>query len=229
MKRTAPGDLHSRTTSRRPCAAILAVSLGTVLAGCSSSSPPAGAAATAPATSSTPADATPAVTATGATPPSQVPTTTPAPTTTSPTGGGAAACPTRALGTKSGGSQGAAGSTYTTIDVTNISSTTCTLHGFPGVSFAGGTPVHQIGAAATQDPSQGEPLVTLTPGQVAHVQLKISNAANYPPSQCQPATATYLQIYPPNQTTPIYLGYTSPACAKPIHLLTVSAVQAGPA
>jgi hypothetical protein len=40
-------------------------------------------------------------------------------------------------------------------------------------------------------------------------------------------TATSLQIYPPNQTTPIYLGYNSPTCSKPVQILTVSVVQSG--
>jgi hypothetical protein len=40
-------------------------------------------------------------------------------------------------------------------------------------------------------------------------------------------TATYLVIYPPNQTTPIPVAYTSPTCAKPVEILTVDAVRPG--
>jgi hypothetical protein len=39
-----------------------------------------------------------------------------------------------------------------------------------------------------------------------------------------PVTTTYLQIFPPNQSTPIYLRYTSTGCAKPVHLMTVNTI-----
>ena len=40
--------------------------------------------------------------------------------------------------------------------------------------------------------------------------------------------STYLQIYPPNQTTPIYLGYKSTGCsATAVNLLTIGVVQSG--
>ena len=52
-------------------------------------------------------------------------------------------------------------------------------------------------------------------------------AANFPPSRCDLKDATYLQIYPPNQTTPVYLKYKAQACAKPVQILTVSVVKAG--
>jgi hypothetical protein len=37
-----------------------------------------------------------------------------------------------------------------------------------------------------------------------------------------------LQIYPPNQTTPIYLAYKSTGCsATSVNLLSIGVVQAG--
>jgi len=70
-------------------------------------------------------------------------------------------------------------------------------------------------------------LVTLAPGAEANALLRIVRAANSPAAKCHPVTAGYLQIYPPNQTVPVYLGYTVQACAKPIRLLTISAVRPG--
>jgi hypothetical protein len=113
------------------------------------------------------------------------------------------------------------------IDFTNIGNVTCSLYGYPGVSLAGGTPVRQIGLAAVEGKATPRTLVTLAPGAVANALLQIVHAQNYPPANCQPVAATYLQIYPPNQTTPIYLGYRSTACSKPVQILTVSVVQAG--
>jgi hypothetical protein len=146
----------------------------------------------------------------------------------SPTAAGAApACPTRSLGLKLGLAQGAAGSTFQVIDFTNISNATCTLYGYPGVSLAGGKPVKQIGLAAAESHATARKLVTLTPGAVANAVLQIAHAVNYPAAKCGLVTADYLQIYPPNQTTPAYLHYSSQTCTKPVRILTVSVVQAG--
>ena len=57
--------------------------------------------------------------------------------------------------------------------------------------------------------------------------LQIAHAVNFPAAKCDLVTADYLQIYPPNQTTPAYLHYSSQTCAKPVRILTVSVVQAG--
>jgi hypothetical protein len=198
-------------TAQRAIASASLASIVVLLTGCGHSSP-----------SATPAR-TVTVTASPAGPASTGPTT-PAPATSSP---GPAACPTRYLGAKLGMSQGTAGSTYTVIDFTNISKVTCTLYGYPGVSLAGGSPVAQIGLAAVENPSPPRELVTLAPGAVANALLRIVHAGDFPPARCQPVTATYLQIFPPNQTTPVYLAYRSPVCSRPVHILTISVVQPG--
>jgi hypothetical protein len=146
----------------------------------------------------------------------------------SPTVAGAApACATRSLRLKPGLGQGAAGSTFQVIDFTNISNATCTLYGYPGVSLAGGKPVRQIGLAAAESHATARTLVTLAPGAVANAVLQIVHAVDFPAAKCGLVTAGYLQIYPPNQTTPAYLRYSSQTCAKPVQVLTVSVVQAG--
>jgi len=173
------------------------------------------------------------VTATAGNSPSTVPSsTTPttavsAPTTAVSAPAGLASCPTRSLGAKLGLAQGAAGSVYQVIDFTNISNVSCTLYGYPGISLAGGTPVTQIGLAATENSTPSRQLVTLAPGAVANALLHIGTARLYPASTCGPTATTYLQIFPPNQSTPIYLRYTSTSCAKPVHLLTVNTIVSG--
>jgi hypothetical protein len=136
-------------------------------------------------------------------------------------------CPTRSLQVKLGVSQGTAGSVYTAIDFTNIGNVTCTLYGYPGVSLAGGKPVKQIGKAAVENPATPRALVTLQPNTTGNALLQIVDAGNYPPNRCDPMTAHYLQIYPPNQTTPVFLRYKIQACAKPVRLLTVDVVKPG--
>jgi Protein of unknown function (DUF4232) len=145
-----------------------------------------------------------------------------------PSASGAPGCATRDLQVKAGVSQGAAGSVYQVIDFTNIGNTACTLYGYPGVSLASGTPVTQVGQAATRSPIAGPTLVTLKPGQTGNALLRITQALNYPTATCSPKATAYLQIYPPNQTTPIYLAYTATGCASTtVKLLTIGVVQAG--
>jgi hypothetical protein len=199
----------------RPALACLALLLAGFAAGCGSGTPAAAPAKTVTVTPSAPASTAPS---------SSSPSTAASP---SAGGAGAAACPTRSLSVKAGLSQGAAGSIYQVLDFSNISNATCTLYGFPGVSLAGGSPVKQIGLAAAEDHSSPRVLVTLAPGAVANALLRIVQAANFPPSRCDLVNADFLQIYPPNQTTPVYLKYKAQACAKPVQILTVSVVKAG--
>lgn len=158
--------------------------------------------------------------------------TSPAPTspvagTSNPAPQGPRPCASRDLGARIGNGQGAAGSTYIPIVFTNNSNVTCTLFGYPGVAFAGGSPVSQIGLAATENPATPRRLVTIAPGAVASALLRIVAAQNSPGARCHQVTARYLQVFPPNQTTPIYVSYSSAACSKPIHLLTVDVVKPG--
>ena len=70
--------------------------------------------------------------------------------------------------------------------------------------------------------------MTLAPGQTANALLRVTQAVNYPSATCSPAKTAYLQVYPPNQTTAIYLAYSSTGCASAsVNLLTIGVVQAG--
>jgi hypothetical protein len=204
--------ISAPATARRVLAGAALTGLAMFVAACGSSSGP----AAAPTVTVT---ATP--TATGSASP------TVAPTTTSPTPVGPAPCPTRSLVAKLGLSQGTLGSSYQVIDFTNISAVTCTLYGYPGVSLAGGRPVTQIGLAATENPKPPRELLTLAPGATVNALLRIVDIGVYSPSKCGPVQATYLQIFPPNQTTPIYVAYRTMTCSKPLNVLSVNVVQAG--
>ncbi|HET7245356.1 MAG TPA: DUF4232 domain-containing protein [Streptosporangiaceae bacterium] len=191
------------------CAAVIATGCG------SSSSTTAGGGPSAHSTGSAPASPPPSATSAPASP------------TDSPTPAGPGPCPTRSLQVKLGASQGTAGSVYTTIVFTNISNVTCTLYGYPGVSLQTARPLHQIGKPARENPATPRKLVTLQPQTAANALLRIVDAGNYPASTCGPATAHYLQVYPPNQTTPAYIKYKTQACSKPVRLMTVDVVKPG--
>jgi hypothetical protein len=212
---TAPSSPAQRPAARAVLTGVVLACVTALAAACGTSSSPA---------ASAPVTATVTVTASPATSPGTAPAST-APANSPPAG--VAACPTRSLQVKPGVAQGAAGSVYTVLDFMNISNVTCTLYGYPGVSLAGGQPVTQIGLAAAQDHAKARELVTLAPRAIANALLRIVNASNYPAAKCQPTPATFLQVYPPNQTTPIYVGYTAQACSKPDLLLTVGVVRPG--
>jgi hypothetical protein len=212
------GRVPARAGLRRVLAGGALTCVTALAAGCGSSASPAPSPTKTITVRATPAASASAVAGTPAT----------AAASASPTVAGAApACPTRSLGLKLGLAQGAAGSTFQVIDFTNVSHATCTLYGYPGVSLAGGKPVTQIGLPAAESHATARKLVTLSPGAVANAVLQIAHAVNFPAAKCGLVTAHYLQIYPPNQTTPAYLHYTSQTCAKKVRVLTVSVVQPG--
>ena len=145
--------------------------------------------------------------------------------------GAAPACATSALKVTVPKGQGnaAAGSSYYPIRFANVSGASCTLQGYPGVSFVTAQGGRQIGPAATRNAAVARQLVTLSPGQTVHAELQVLNAQNYPPADCGLVTAHWLKIYPPNQTAPAYVGFTAQACSKPEHILSVQTVQPGTA
>ena len=138
-----------------------------------------------------------------------------------------APCSTRYLGATVGVSQGAAGSTYVVLVFKNLDNHPCTLYGYPGVAMDAGVPVSPVGLASAEDPTTPRELVTLGPHGYASALLRIMHAGDYPPAACKPVATQWLQVIPPNQYVPIYLGYTSQACAGPEQILTVDAVRPG--
>lgn len=128
------------------------------------------------------------------------------PAGTSGAGGGSSACATSSLaGSIEAGSGGAAGSTYVHLVLRNTGSATCTLQGWPGVSFVGDTDGTQLGNAASQDRASAHPTVTLAAGQQAVAPLKITNAENYPAGECDPVSPDGFRVYPPGSKQSLFI------------------------
>ncbi len=201
------------TPARRAAAAGSLAAVAALAAACGSSGSPSSGSSPAPGKTVT-------VTASPSPAPSSSSVSTPA---------GPGPCPTGALGIRLGVSQGAAGSVYQVIDFTNIGTTACSLYGYPGVSLTAGKAGarDQVGLPAAEDHSTARVLVTLAPRATASALLRIVDALNYPPARCKPVTTDYIQVYPPNQTTPAYVQYRSKACSKPVRTLGIGAVRAG--
>jgi hypothetical protein len=107
---------------------------------------------------------------------------------------------------------GAAGTIYYKLNFTNLSGSTCTLFGFPGVSGVtlGGS---QLGSAAGRDGGTPQ-TVTLANNATAVATLGIVETGNFPPAQCQAVTAAGLKVYPPNQTQARVAPFPFSACSK---------------
>jgi hypothetical protein len=148
--------------------------------------------------------------------------------------GAAAGCASSALKVSVNVAQAgaAAGSIYYPIVFTNTSSASCTMFGYPGVSFAASSGGARIGRAARREPAPPPSTVSLAPGGVAHATLQVGEAANYPAARCQPVQAHWLKIYPPNQFAPIFARFSAQACSAmlPRHggQLAVFVVRPGP-
>jgi Protein of unknown function (DUF4232) len=154
-------------------------------------------------------------------------TTTPAGT---PTSVPLAECTTSDLRVKVGSSNGAAGTIYYSIDLTNISTSNCFLQGYPGVSLvsAGTNAGSQIGADAKRDPVVPAKQITLAPGSTANAQLGVAEAGNFPASSCHQVTAHWLKVFPPDQTVAAYTPLTTQTCSSTsVPTMHIAALTAG--
>lgn len=129
-----------------------------------------------------PASGTPG-TATGTTPPG---TATPSPSDSGTT----PMCTADQLTPSLGGGDAGAGNLYRYVVVTNHSSTTCHLAGYPGLSLLDAAG-NQIGQPATRQPSSYQPVV-LRPGGAASDTIHTANQMG----TCRPTSAK-LRMYPP--------------------------------
>jgi hypothetical protein len=174
---------------------------------------------------------------------SQQATTTPPPSTTAPStaqveqpppsvGSGSetssAECKVADLKLGLGGGDAAAGTAYRHLVFTNKGSRTCTIQGFPGVSYVAGDDGHQVGPAAYRVGKKG-PVVTLKPGASAYADIGFVQVANYDPAVCKPTEVRGLRVYPPHDYDSMFLPNAGTGCAgtPPGNQLTVATVQAG--
>lgn len=182
---------------------VLPLAAAAVLAGCGGSSSKAGLDA---GTTTPPAEST----TTGAV------TSPPASTTTSssaPVGPGA--CVTTNLAVSLGSPNGAAGSSYYPLHFVNKGSASCTMTGFPGVSFVAPGSGQQVGAAATRSQADTA-VVTLAPGGQATAVVQIAQTGNFSPADCGPTAVSGLRVYPPGNTAAAYVPFPGPQqeCSK---------------
>ncbi len=98
------------------------------------------------------------------------------------------------------------------LEISNISSSTCTLYGYAGVS-AVNSRGKQLGSAAFRA-GGFEALVTLAPGGTSHAFLFVDYKGDVPASQCHPTVAYGLRVYAPGDYSSMVVPFSFPACAK---------------
>lgn len=120
---------------------------------------------------------------------------------------------------------GAAGSSYYDLNMTNLSASTCTLYGYPGISAITQAGI-QVGSAAARNSAHAVTVITLTSARsakgfetstahnTATVVLQIADAENFPQTSCVPITAAGFRVYPPNQKESTVVPYPFVTCAK---------------
>jgi hypothetical protein len=108
---------------------------------------------------------------------------------------------------------GTAGSTYYTLQFTNLSSHKCTLRGYPGVSavdLAG----HQLGAGAGRNNLQTLGTVVLPRGETKTAVLRVTDPGVLPAAECRQTVAAGIRVYPPGQTSARIVPFPVPACSR---------------
>jgi hypothetical protein len=127
-------------------------------------------------------------------------------------------CTTARLVLWAGDGEGAAGSVYRTLELTNQSGHACVLSGYPGVSAID---LHgrALGAPASRAPGT-RVRVTLQNGATARATLRIAQAASFPAARCNRTAAAGIRVYPPGQTASKTIPFPFDACARrgPVYL-----------
>lgn len=150
------------------------------------------------------------------------------PGTTSDGGGDAAAsrCRASALAVSLKSGEAAAGSTVRALVFTNTSTATCSLQGFPGVSYVTGSSGKQVGAAAGRSGPRGT-VVILRPGQQASATVRVANVHDFDPVACRVTPVRGFRVYPPGSTAALFVPAAGTGCAGsvPAAQLLVQAVR----
>lgn len=138
-------------------------------------------------------------------------------------------CPASGLviwaGEEPGG--GAAGSVYYRIELTNLTTATCTVSGYPKVS-AVDLKSRRIGAFATHEKGKKAKAVTLAPGASASATLRIVDALNFPAAKCKATTAAGLRVSVPGGSGTKIAPLVFETCARATtKTLSVAPVAAG--
>ncbi|GHH83623.1 hypothetical protein GCM10018793_46180 [Streptomyces sulfonofaciens] len=121
------------------------------------------------------------------------------------------ACATSKLKTTAENFSAGAGHTTFQIVFQNIGTASCTLSGYPGVSFVKAHNV-QLGKAASRTSTPSGP-VTLIPNAHAYADVRtVDGPGGYTDEECDLTTVPTLRVYPPNQKESANIPWNKQEC-----------------
>ena len=127
-----------------------------------------------------------------------------------------------------GAAEGAAGSTFLPVRMTNTAGRPCRTGGFGGVSLVISPRSEPVGAPADRVQQDTAKPIVLKPGGHADATLRITEAGNFSTTKCHPTPTQGLRVYPPNETHAAYVPHRTTACeSTKVHLLELRPYQAG--
>ena len=211
----------------RPVGPVCALLALVVLSGCSGGSKaPVASSPSAVATSPSPS-ASPTVSQS----PSPVATATTSPTatlTSSPSStpsAGPPECTSSSLELRAIPTGAAAGTDYISLVVTNTGSDDCLLLGYPGVTFLD-SHGRQVGLPAQRDKTSPPHRVVLAAGEKGHASLSYPNPGAFG-SGCGGTQTRQVQVFPPDETTPLRANVDAYVCSDRAGRSMVGAMRPG--
>ncbi|WP_432835682.1 DUF4232 domain-containing protein [Dactylosporangium sp. CA-092794] len=122
---------------------------------------------------------------------------------------------------------GAAGSLYSWLVFTNVSGRTCSLYGYPGVSWLDGPSGQQVNDPFQRTSDVTPAKVVLAPQAAAHALLRQGQPDLFEPD-CHAVDVAGFRVYPPDETGAVFVPWKARACgAKGVDLGDVAPIVAG--
>jgi hypothetical protein len=107
---------------------------------------------------------------------------------------------------------GAAGHYSINLRFTNRSGHTCTLYGYPGVSWVTGDNGTQVNDPF-QRVSETKKTITLKPGATGHAMVVEVQVGFFDEKVCKPVSVRGYRVYPPDETAAIFVSSPEKACS----------------
>jgi len=102
---------------------------------------------------------------------------------------------------------------YGDLRLTNVSTRTCWVQGYGGLSFVGHGNGTQIGQAAARTPSKIRRVV-LAPGQVAASRVEQTSPDPYPKKRCHRTEVDGFRVYVPDSRVAKFVAHPTVTCAN---------------
>lgn len=107
---------------------------------------------------------------------------------------------------------GAAGSEYVWLVFTNVSAGTCTLYGYPGVSWVTGPSGQQVNDPTGRMTNVTPARVVLAPQASGHAVVHHAQPGVYEPA-CHAVDVAGFRVYPPDETASVFVPWAAHACS----------------